>query len=43
MSFTLSFRTPQLDALPQRIYEVAHDELGTYEIFLVPIGPLVVS
>lgn len=37
--FTLSFRTPQLAALPQRIYEVAHEEMGTYEIFLVPVGP----
>jgi hypothetical protein len=37
--FTLSFRTPQLGALPQRIYEVAHDEIGSYDIFLVPIGP----
>jgi hypothetical protein len=37
--FTLSFRTPQLAALPQRIYEVVHDEVGSYDIFLVPIGP----
>jgi hypothetical protein len=26
--FSLSFRTPQLAALPQRIYEVAHDEIA---------------
>ena len=37
--FTLSFRTPQLTALPQCIYEVAHQQMGTYEIFLVPVGP----
>lgn len=37
--FTLSFRTPQLAVLPQRIYEVAHDQMGSYEIFLVPVGP----
>jgi hypothetical protein len=37
--FTLSFRTRQLAALPQRIYEVAHDDMGSYDIFLVPIGP----
>jgi hypothetical protein len=37
--FSLSFRTPRTPVLPQRIYEVAHDELGSYEIFLVPIGP----
>jgi hypothetical protein len=37
--FSLSFRTPRVHVLPQRIYEVVHDELGSYEIFLVPIGP----
>jgi hypothetical protein len=37
--FTLSFRTRELAPLPQRIYEVAHDEIGSYDIFLVPIGP----
>jgi hypothetical protein len=26
--FSLSFRTPQLAALPQRSYEVAHDEIA---------------
>ena len=25
--------------LPQSIYEVVHDEMGVYEIFLVPVGP----
>ena len=37
--FALSFRTTQKGALPQRIYQVEHDEMGSYEIFLVPIGP----
>jgi hypothetical protein len=37
--FSLSFRTAQVTALPQRIYEVAHDEMGSYKIFLVPVGP----
>jgi hypothetical protein len=37
--FSLSFRTSLTAPLPQRIYEVAHDELGSHEIFLVPIGP----
>ena len=37
--FSLSFRTSLTAPLPQSIYEVAHDELGSYEIFLVPIGP----
>jgi hypothetical protein len=37
--FTLSFRTAEATVLPQRIYEVAHDEMGSYDIFLVPVGP----
>jgi hypothetical protein len=37
--FALSFRTPPTPVLPQRIYDVVHDSLGSYEIFLVPIGP----
>lgn len=37
--FSLSFRTSLTAPLPQSIYEVAHGELGSYEIFLVPIGP----
>ena len=37
--FSLSFRTSLTAPLPQSIYEVAHDELGMYEIFLVPVGP----
>ena len=37
--FSLSFRTSLTAPLPQSIYEVAHDELGSYEIFLVPVGP----
>ena len=37
--FSLSFRTSLSVPLPQSIYEVAHDELGSYEIFLVPVGP----
>jgi hypothetical protein len=37
--FALSFRTSLTALLPQRIYEVVHEEMGTYEIFLVPVGP----
>jgi Domain of unknown function (DUF6916) len=37
--FSLSFRTTLTVPLPQQIYRVTHDELGSYEIFLVPIGP----
>jgi hypothetical protein len=37
--FSLVFRGGPDPPLPQRIYRVEHDELGTLEIFLVPIGP----
>lgn len=37
--FTLAFRTLQLNALPQRIYEVPHDDMGSYDIRLVPVRP----
>jgi hypothetical protein len=39
MPFSLSFRTGLTAPLPQSIYEVVHDEMGAYEIFLVPVGP----
>ena len=37
--FSLVFRAPAGDLVPQRIYRVEHGELGSFEIFLVPIGP----
>jgi hypothetical protein len=37
--FSLSFRTSLTAPLPQSIYQVVHDEMGAYEIFLVPVGP----
>jgi len=37
-SFSLVFRGPSEPMLPQRIYRFDHDELGTLEIFIVPIG-----
>lgn len=37
--FALLFRTTLRGALPQRIYSVEHDEIGAYELFLVPVGP----
>jgi hypothetical protein len=37
--FSLSFRTSLTAPLPQSIYEVVHDEMGAYQIFLVPVGP----
>ncbi len=36
--FTLSFRGPAEPVMPQRTYELEHQELGTLEIFIVPIG-----
>jgi hypothetical protein len=38
-AFGLSFRTTLGSVLPQRIYSVTHDEIGTLDIFLVPVGP----
>ena len=37
--FSLLFRGARDVVLPQRIYTIEHDELGTFDIFLVPIGP----
>ena len=37
--YSLVFYGPSNPALPQRIYRLAHDEVGEVEIFLVPIGP----
>ena len=37
--FSIVFRGPRAVVLPQRIYRLEHDTLGTLEIFLVPIGP----
>ncbi len=37
--FSLVFRAPAGVVLPQRIYRVEHADLGTVDIFLVPIGP----
>ncbi|MFN0148417.1 MAG: DUF6916 family protein [Dehalococcoidia bacterium] len=37
--FSLTFAGPAQPVLPQRIYTVAHDRLGTLDIFLVPLGP----
>lgn len=37
--FTVRFRGPRQWLLPQRIYKLEHDRMGTMDIFLVPIGP----
>jgi hypothetical protein len=36
--FSLVFLGPPEPVLPQRIYPLAHDELGDRELFLVPIA-----
>jgi hypothetical protein len=37
--FSLVFRGPPDMVLPQQIYRIDHDEMGSFELFLVPIGP----
>lgn len=38
--FSVVFRSLQLDSyLLQRIYTVEHEQMGSLDIFLVPIGP----
>ena len=37
--FSLLFRGPSRPILPQSIYDLAHPELGTLKIFLVPVQP----
>ena len=37
--FSIVFRGPKDLVLPQRMYNVEHDKMGTLELFLVPIMP----
>ena len=37
--FSIVFRGPRTPILPQRIYRVAHPEIGDFDLFVVPIGP----
>ena len=37
--FSVVFRGPGDVLLPQRIYRMEHAEIGSFELFLVPIGP----
>jgi hypothetical protein len=37
--FSLTFRSALPGHLPQAIYAVTHDEMGTMDLFLVPVGP----
>jgi hypothetical protein len=36
--FSLVFRGPLEPLLPQQIYRFEHDALGSFEVFIVPIG-----
>jgi hypothetical protein len=36
--FSIVFLGPRDPLLPQRIYRLEHEELGTLDLFLVPIG-----
>ena len=36
--FSVVFRGPSEPVLAQRIYAFEHDELGAFELFIVPIG-----
>src|SRR5215470_11433438 len=38
-AFRLVFHGPLRPVLPQRIYTLAHEQLGALDIFIVPIGP----
>jgi hypothetical protein len=35
--FVLLFRGPREPVLPQRTYEITHAQVGTHEIFIVPV------
>lgn len=37
--FSIVFRGPKDVLLPQRIYRMEHEQIGAFDIFLVPIGP----
>lgn len=36
--FSLIFRIPAPDRFEQKIYRMEHPEIGTFDLFLVPIG-----
>ena len=37
--FSIVFRGPKEPSLPQNIYDIEHDQMGTLNLFIVPIGP----
>ena len=38
-AFSLSFRAPDPAPQPQQIFTLRHEELGEFDLFLVPVGP----
>ena len=37
--FSLEFTDPDPEHAPQQTMKVAHDDLGEFELFVVPLGP----
>jgi hypothetical protein len=37
--FSIIFLGPKTPILPQRTYSMTHPTLGTFDIFIVPVGP----
>ena len=37
--FSILFRGPMTPVLPQRIYRIDHAVMGSFDLFLVPLGP----
>jgi hypothetical protein len=37
--FAVLFHGPLTPVMPQAIYRLEHERLGTYEFFIVPVGP----
>ncbi|HEX6737823.1 MAG TPA: hypothetical protein VF310_06120 [Vicinamibacteria bacterium] len=37
--FSLTFRCAEPRPVPQAIYRLDHDQMGTLEVFVVPLGP----
>ena len=37
--FSVYFKGPEAPHLPQKTYTLLHDQMGEFEIFLVPISP----
>ncbi len=38
--FSVLFQGPLTPVLPQGIYRIEHDQLGSLELFIVPVGPV---